>query len=96
MPALQVRNFPEDLYEQLRVCAQQEHRSIAQQTIVAVQWYLKNKVAGSSHAQRTSADDDYLERRRKVFEEIDSMPYFEVPEGFPTTAELIREDRDNR
>ena len=33
MPALQVRDFPDDLYEQLKAYAASQHRSIAQQTI---------------------------------------------------------------
>ena len=40
MPALQVRDFPDDLYEQLKAYAASQHRSIAQQTIVAVEQML--------------------------------------------------------
>ena len=32
MPALQVRDFPEELYNQLRSCAAEQDRSISQQT----------------------------------------------------------------
>jgi len=42
MPALQVRDFPVELYERLRIRAADEHRSIAQQTIVAVQEHLES------------------------------------------------------
>ncbi len=37
MPALQVRDFPDELYERLKEYAELNHRSIAQQTIVAVE-----------------------------------------------------------
>lgn len=37
MPALQVRDFPEDLYDQLKACAARNHRSVAQQTIAYVE-----------------------------------------------------------
>lgn len=37
MPALQVRDFPATLYDQLKECAARNHRSIAQQTIIAVE-----------------------------------------------------------
>lgn len=37
MPALQVRDFPTPLYEELKACATANHRSIAQQTIIAVE-----------------------------------------------------------
>lgn len=41
MPALQVRDFPDDLYQEFAACAKREHRSIAQQTIVAAETYLR-------------------------------------------------------
>ncbi len=37
MPALQVRDFPDDLYDELREYATRNHRSIAQQTIACVE-----------------------------------------------------------
>lgn len=37
MPALQVRDFPATLYDELRRYAAANHRSIAQQTIIAVE-----------------------------------------------------------
>ena len=37
MPALQVRDFPDDLYEKLKACAAMEHRSVAQQTVALVE-----------------------------------------------------------
>ena len=95
MPALQVRDFPEDLYEELRAYAQRQHRSIAQQTIVAVQDYLAEKEKGGGPA-KSSEHIDNRERRRKVIERINSLPPFEVPEGFPTPQEIIRELRDSR
>ena len=41
MPALQVRDFPDELYEQLKAYAASQHRSVAQQTIVAVEQMLE-------------------------------------------------------
>lgn len=41
MPALQVRDFPEDLYEELKKCAEREHRSIAQQAAYILSRYLR-------------------------------------------------------
>lgn len=40
MPALQVRDFPDDLYDELRECAANESRSIAQQTVYILKEYL--------------------------------------------------------
>ena len=33
MPALQVKDFPNDLYEDLRACAMMQDRNISQQTV---------------------------------------------------------------
>lgn len=46
MPALQVRDFPATLYDELKEYAARNHRSIAQQTIIAVEEMLSG--AGSS------------------------------------------------
>lgn len=45
MPALQVRDFPATLYDELKEYAARNHRSIAQQTIIAVEEMLSG--AGS-------------------------------------------------
>ena len=94
MPALQVRDFPEDLYEKLKEVAQQEHRSIAQQTIVAVKSYVE--VGNWGISQREQERLDTLARRKALFDRIDALPPFEVPDDFPTPQEIIREMRDGR
>ncbi len=48
MPALQVRDFPQDLYERLKKYAASQHRSLSQQTIVAVQEMLERNDAKES------------------------------------------------
>lgn len=48
MPALQVRDFPATLYDELKECAARNHRSIAQQTIIAVEEMLSEASAPSS------------------------------------------------
>ena len=45
MPALQVRDFPATLYDELKECAARNHRSIAQQTIIAVEGMLNEAPA---------------------------------------------------
>ena len=96
MPALQVRNFPEELYSELRECAQRENRSIAQQTIVAVHSYLFGPTASEKKSIQEREDQQRMTERKALFERISSLPRFEVPEDFPTPEELIREDRDSR
>ena len=48
MPALQVREFPDDLYEELRAYAARNHRSIAQQTIACVENEIARDKAASA------------------------------------------------
>lgn len=37
MPALQVRDLPQDIYDDLKAQAEREHRSLSQQTVVLLQ-----------------------------------------------------------
>ena len=88
MPALQVRDFPDDLYERLKEYAANQHRSVAQQTIVAVEQML----ARADEAARA----ERAKRRKELFAEIRKLPKFDVPDGFPDAAEMIRQDREER
>ena len=87
MPALQVRDFPDDLYEQLKAYAASQHRSIAQQTIVAVEQMLE---AADAQHYWDGHDLHCLERRPRYF---DFGPQ-------PTADEIVamihegREERD--
>ena len=118
MPALQVRDLPPQVYEDLKTCAEEEHRSIAQQALVAIEDYLARRKRekevqavvdagippvpkpwepGYRDWQRSqAAAQARLERRREVFARIDALPISKDPEGFPSVAELIREDMDSR
>ena len=42
MPPLQVRDLPQGIYEKFKRITELEHRSLAQQTIVALEYYLEN------------------------------------------------------
>jgi plasmid stability protein len=80
MPALQVRELPEDVYARLRAKAAAEHRSIAQETVVLLRRALR--VPESRKDERNAL----LERiRERVLPQIAEMPPSEV---------LVREDRD--
>lgn len=112
MPALQVRDFPDELYEQLKAYAASQHRSVAQQTIVAVEQMLE--AADAQHywdgrelhrLERRSRYFDFdteaeravrIEKRKALFEEIKKLPKVEVPADFPDTVELIRQGREER
>jgi len=72
--------MPEDLYERLSQVAEQDNRSITQETIVLLRRAL-------SHTESR------ISRRRRVLEEIRSNRV-ENANDFPDPAELLREDRD--
>ena len=80
MALLQVRNFPDDIYEALNVLARKEQRSVAQQTIVLL------RTALGEQEQRKTLRQELLE------EMLDEPP--ELTSDFPLPADLIREDRE--
>lgn len=80
MPLLQVRDMPEDLYKTLAEIAEQDNRSIAQETIVLLKKALNYKESRQS-------------RRKRILAEIQSDPIKDV-QTFPDPAALIREDRE--
>ncbi len=112
MPALQVRDFPDDLYEQLKSYAASQHRSVAQQTIVAVEemlaaqdasHYWDGETLHRAVGQPRCLDFDTevqraerIKKRKELFAEIRKMPKFDIPDDFPSAAELVRQGREGR
>ena len=80
IPLLQVRDMPEDLYKTLAEIAEQDNRSIAQETI-----YLLKKALNYKESRQS--------RRKRILTEIHSNPIKDV-EALPDPAALIREDRE--
>ena len=80
MAMLQVRNFPDDVYDELALHAKKEHRSIAQQTVVMLRSSLGEQ-------------DNLKMKRRELLRtllEADSV----ITGDYPSPADLIREDRE--
>ena len=79
MPTLQVRDLPEDIYIKLNMIANEENRSIAQQTIVLLKeslgLHINNKL-----------------RRKALLEALNEKKYPDNSEI--DQVELIREDRE--
>lgn len=111
MPALQVKDFPDDLYEELRECAAQECRSVSQQTIYALREFLrmhkayqsvKNALWAAPYVADLLEDKERQERqerakrRRELMEQIRELGPADIPSDFPDPAELIREMREER
>jgi antitoxin FitA len=79
MPTLQVRDLPNDLYEQLNYLSEKEHRSLTQEAIVLIKEGIEQEIGNK-------------ERRRKVLEEIKELKI--DGSNLPDPVALIREDRE--
>ena len=79
MPTLQVRDLPEDIYVKLSMIANEENRSIAQQTIV-----LLRESLGLHKNNRL--------RRKALLEELSAKKYPNTDRV--DIVQLIREDRE--
>ena len=107
MPALQVRDFPEDLYEKLKVLAAREHRSVAQQTIVAVEAMVSGEGFGAPaeserryHAPYLDFDTEAkraarIKKRQELFERSKAFRLI-LPPDAPSPAEVVRQGREER
>jgi len=80
MPLLQVRNFPQDIYEEITFEARRQNRTIAQQTIVLIKKGLQEEMSNK-------------ERRRLAIEKTFSR---NVPSSAKLMdyAGFVREDRE--
>ena len=77
MPALQVRDLPADLYEQLKESARREHRSLAQQTTVLLRRGLADGAAFVEAGGGEARLDRRGESRRTVV--ADDCFHFDLP-----------------
>lgn len=96
MPALQVRDLPQSLYDELSLRAKREHRSMAQQTVVAIEQHLHCVPAAARPLTEEEERQARIAKRKALFEEIARMRKPQIPDDFPSVVELIREDRDAR
>jgi len=87
MPLLQVRDFPKEIYEMLKIRAQRERRTIAQQTIVLLKDSLEENEVEKIKTNK--------ERRRKILERINSREIPQAAKDFDV-VKSIREDRESR
>ncbi len=81
MAILQVRDIPDELYENLSAVAKQENRSISQETIVLLKGALQLKT-------------ERVARRKSVLSEIENFNNRKNQNNIPNPEDLIREDRD--
>jgi hypothetical protein len=80
MPLLQVRDFPDDVYEEITFEAHRQNRTIAQQTVILIKKGLGEEISNK-------------ERRRRALERTFSR---DVPQNAKTVdyVPFVREDRD--
>ena len=102
MGYLQVRDFPEDLHEELRLLAKKEHRSVSQQTIIAIKEHvaqaadraMAHQVYFSGAPRPRDGEADYGARRQKVFEWIAATPKPNLNLSSEDIVQMIREGRE--
>ena len=80
MPLLQVRDIPEDLYEELSRIAKMDNRRIAQETIVLLRSALNLK-------------SERIKRRKAILKEARALN-IDNADQLSEPADLIREDRE--
>lgn len=108
MPALQVRDFPEELYNQLRSCAAEQDRSISQQTTYVLRRFLESYQQGMTEEQAADAargavlgsvvgSAARIDRRRRNFAQLEAS-FGGAPgsDGLPSSVDMIREMREER
>lgn len=93
MTALQVRDFPTELYEELRAYASANHRSMAQQTIAAV----AQMIHGGDEKPVTSCkvDASRMSRREEILRRAQTRRQ-RRRDAVPSPEEMLREARDER
>ncbi|MDR2796763.1 MAG: hypothetical protein LBB80_00280 [Treponema sp.] len=80
MPLLQVRDFPEDIYEEFTFEAHRQNRTIAQQTIMLIKKGLGEAISNKERRRRA------VERTfsRNIPQEVKGVDY----------VKLVRDDRN--
>lgn len=102
MPAVQIRNLPQDTYDLLKAEAQANGRSITKQTeailidFFAASRAVKQTVASASLAVETPDQvEERAQKRAALFARIDAAEPF-VPAAQWSAAAMVREMRDQR
>lgn len=87
MPAVQVRDFPEDLYERFKAQAERDHRSVAAELIYAAELVLEQaerEKTASKAVETLTASSSLREQRQRhdtlTVEDIVMGRYIETPE----------------
>ncbi|UTC66653.1 MULTISPECIES: hypothetical protein [unclassified Treponema] len=79
MPILQVHDLPDEIYSQIHLLAQKEHRTITQQTILMLQDSIYKRIGNKN-------------KRRLIFKKIEDLNI--EANQLPNPVTLLREDRE--
>ena len=107
MPSVQVKDFPQSLYDRLRVFAEANHRSMSQQLIVAAEQMMLDCPPGTTRNDSSRMPEQTgeqalqarIEKRRALFARCDATIAEARRRGVWTetdldSAEFVRADRD--
>lgn len=81
MLTLYVRNFPEDLYEQVKKLAAENRRSLSAEAIVLLENAFQSRLDRARHMEALRRIDDIRNRNPQ-------------PPGAQSVVDMIREDRE--
>lgn len=103
MPALQVRDMPDDVYESLKLWAARDRRSVAQEAVVAIESYVASRAQGQEGCLVLPMAEPSMNesaaarsRRQAAFDRIHARGSLELPEGYADASALVREVREER
>lgn len=100
MPALQIRDLSQRTYDDLKLRAELEHRSMAQQATVAIEEHLRMLPSRDERGDRRGMESETREERaarhKAILERISQMPKVQIPDDFPSIVEIIHEGREER
>lgn len=102
MPTLQVRDLPQDLYDKLADEAATEFRSLAQQTTAILDQHFRDR-AERMQVRVVRRDEgspqavvERLERRRRIFADLDAINEGVTWPDDETCRRLLEESRGER
>ena len=109
MPSVQVKDFPQDLYDELKAYAELNHRSMAQQLVVAAEQMLRRANGHPDYADPAAiaAEEEEqarlarIAKRKALFARIDASIEAAKArgtwvEGGRDAVEVVREGRMER
>lgn len=98
MTALQVRDCPAGLYEELSSEAKRQNRSIAQQMLTILEEHYGQGPRARVPRQDSSHETrgERAARKKRLFEEFGALPSFRIPAEYGDAATMVSRAREER